>query len=131
MILGVGIDLLDIKRVDRLYSKFKEKFAERILSKEEFSIFKNYKDKVKFLAKRFSSKESFSKAVGTGIGRGINFNDISIVPDILGKPILSLSHEASYFLETIFRKSFDKLKIDLSTTDENGYINTIVLISCL
>ena len=132
MILGVGIDLLNISRVQKLYTRFKNRFSDRILSKDELKLFveiNNIDQKINFLAKKFSAKESFSKAIGTGIGRGVNFIDISVLSDSLGKPIMYLSNDAMYTLESLFRKHFDDIKIDLSITDEDNYVNTIVVLS--
>ena len=71
MILGIGIDLLNVNRVKVLYEKYKDKLPYKILSQEELDLYKNSNKKELFIAKRFSCKESFSKALGTGIGRGI------------------------------------------------------------
>ena len=81
------------------------------------------------MSKKFCVKEAFSKAIGTGIGRGINFNDISVLNNILGKPIICLNDKAINFLEELYKLSYDKIQIDLSITDEQNFINSIVIIS--
>ena len=129
MILGVGIDLLNIKRIEKLYLKFDDKLANRILSREEFSNYKISKDKINFLAKKFCAKEAFSKALGTGIGRGINFLDITISNDILGKPIILLSDNAISSIELLLKRNIKNLQFNISMTDEDIYVNSFVIVS--
>ena len=84
MIIGIGIDLISNDRIKKIIKKFDQNFKEKIFSKNELNDFENrYKNQEKltqnainFFAKRFASKEAFSKALGIGIGRGIDFNDI-------------------------------------------------------
>ena len=129
MILGIGVDLLNINRVEKLYLKFGDKLADRILSEEEFGNYKKSKNKINFLAKKFCAKEAFSKALGTGIGRGINFSDITISNDILGKPIIFLSDNGFYFLEKLYKKNTKNIQFNLSITDEDPFINCFAIIS--
>ncbi len=129
MILGIGVDLLNINRVEKLYSKFGDKLADKILSEEEFGNYKKSKNKINFLAKKFCAKEAFSKALGTGIGRGINFSDITISNDILGKPIIFLSDNGFYFLEKLYKKNTKNIQFNLSITDEDPFINCFAIIS--
>ena len=129
MILGIGVDLLNINRVEKLYLKFGDKLADRIISEEEFGNYKKSKNKINFLAKKFCAKEAFSKALGTGIGRGINFSDITISNDILGKPIIFLSDNGFYFLEKLYKKNTKNIQFNLSITDEDPFINCFAIIS--
>ena len=72
MIYGIGLDLIEIERIENVYNKQKQKFVERILSKEEqikFNSFSQQKRKIEYLAGRFATKEAFSKALGTGLGK--------------------------------------------------------------
>ena len=129
MILGIGVDLLNILRIEDLYSKFGDKFARRILSDEELKNFNKSTNKINFLAKRFCAKEAFSKAIGTGIGRGVDFVDITIANNILGKPIILMSDKGFSFLEEIFKKDIKNMQFDISITDEKPYVNCFVIIS--
>lgn len=131
MILGIGIDLLNIERVEILFSKFgDDRLFNKILTEEEINEYKkSQKNPVNFLAKKFSAKEAFSKALGTGIGRGINFSDITIKNDILGKPIIVLNDKGCNFLENYYKLDFKNLQIDLSITDEKPFVNCFVIIS--
>ncbi|GGI41307.1 holo-ACP synthase [Mammaliicoccus stepanovicii] len=88
MIHGVGIDLIEIDRIQKWYTKT-PKMAEKILTQDEHDIFDKIKlesRKCEFLAGRFAVKEAFSKAMGTGIGKSYGFHDINCIPDENGKP---------------------------------------------
>lgn len=131
-IFGIGIDLLDSRRVYKLYEKYEHKLTEKILSENEILFLdkiKNKDRKINYIAKRFSAKESFLKALGIGLGRGIKFNDIEIANDELGKPNLNLNDEATKIVENLYKMSIIYIKFDLSITDERNLINTITIIS--
>ena len=119
MILGIGTDLVDVRRVEALLEKHGLRFIEKTFTKEEVLLSEKYttpKLKAMFFAKRFAAKESFSKAVGVGIGEHIKFLDLSVENDLKGKPLLSVrGRTLDFFLEY-----FDnhKIKIDLSLSDE-------------
>lgn len=107
MIKGIGIDIIELKRIEDLIKKQK-KFSERILTKGERETYLRLSErrKIEFLAGRFAAKEAFSKAYGTGIGRELSFQDIEIMTDDKGKPVivkpfskgvhLSISHSEAY-----------------------------------
>lgn len=135
MILGVGIDLLKLKRIEDIYSKFQDKALEKVLSYEEINFLKNnkkYSNKIEnFLAKRFSVKESFLKAIGIGMGRGIDLVDISVINDSLGKPEIFLNKKAVDFIEKKYNVKINNVKIDVSISDDDCIINSIVIISLI
>ncbi|WP_455660796.1 holo-ACP synthase [Pradoshia sp.] len=89
MIKGIGLDIVELDRVRDLLAR-KPKFASRILTPAEMEIFASLGERrrVEWFAGRFSAKEAFSKAVGTGIGKGLSFQDISIIQEKSGKPII-------------------------------------------
>jgi holo-[acyl-carrier protein] synthase len=96
MIYGIGIDLTEIQRVEQVWKK-NYNFVKRVLTPAELKVFENYKGqrKAEFIAGRFSAKESFSKAFGTGIGSAVTFQDLEIIPDtVTGKPIFTLYPQA-------------------------------------
>lgn len=108
MIIGVGIDIVELERIEQLMVK-NEKFIDRILTEEEKAIFSQLspKRKVEFAAGRFAAKEAYAKAIGTGIGKDVSFQDIQIINDGNGKPIavsnmkdcrihVSISHSRDY-----------------------------------
>ncbi|MCC5895335.1 MAG: holo-ACP synthase [Alkalibacterium sp.] len=94
MIVGVGLDVVDIERISKAYIK-KPSFAERVLTYKELELFNTLSGsrQIEFLAGRFSAKEAFSKALGTGIGK-VTFLDVEILPDTLGKPVITNSPHA-------------------------------------
>ena len=91
MIIGIGLDVVEIDRINKAYIR-RESFPQRVLTGRELEIFSGLKGKrkIEFLAGRFSVKEAFSKALGTGIGK-VGFLDIEILPDQSGKPIVTQS----------------------------------------
>lgn len=93
-IKGIGTDLLDQKRIATVVEKQGERFAKRILTSQELSTWADLDYSINYLAKRFCGKEAISKALGTGIAKGISFQQMSITSDPLGKPIVTLSGQA-------------------------------------
>ncbi|GIP41062.1 holo-[acyl-carrier-protein] synthase [Paenibacillus sp. J31TS4] len=93
MIIGVGIDLVEISRVKRLMEgPSGERFVQRILTPEELRLAEDRKGRLhEYVAGRFAAKEAVAKALACGIGRQVGFQDIEILPDPLGKPECSLS----------------------------------------
>ena len=116
-ILGIGVDIVKNKRIkDLIKNKI---FINRIFGKKEIMISKKFFDKTNYFAKRFSAKEALVKALGTGFRNNLNFKDIQILNDKLGKP---------YFLKTkkidsIILRKFKIRKYDLflSISDEKDY----------
>jgi holo-[acyl-carrier protein] synthase len=132
MILGIGIDLLDKGRIEKLFYKFNEKVIEKFLSVDEisvFSVFGSDNKKINFLAKRFSAKESLLKAMGIGIGRGILMRNISILNNELGKPYVEFDEITKNFIDNFFKISNKDIDFNISITDEKNLINTIAIIS--
>jgi len=116
MIFGIGTDLVEIKRIESINSI--DKFANKILSKNELSIFNSLKEekKITFLSKQFAGKEAISKAIGTGITKQTRFKDIEILRDENGKPILNAIDG--------FKKYMNDLgitKTHVSLSDERNY----------
>lgn len=133
MILGVGTDLISVSRIQNLIFKFKEKFEEKVFTQNEIS--KAQKKKVsdddflqraKFYAKRFAAKEAFSKALGLGIGRGVDFKDIEIENDDLGKPTIRILNQKEEFIKSHF--NCQKFAIHLSLSDEETMASAFVII---
>ncbi len=115
--IGIGVDIVDNKR---LKSSIKNKnFINRIFSKKEIQISKKYKDKTKYFSKRFAAKESFAKAIGTGIRNGINFKDIQIVNDRLGKPYYLINLKLKNLVKK--NKKVKNFDLFLSIADEKEY----------
>lgn len=89
MITGIGLDVVELERIEKIDQR-SSKFRNRILTEKELILYNNYTGirRLEFLAGRFSGKEAFSKAKGTGIGASCQFTDIEIIPDSNGKPEL-------------------------------------------
>ncbi|MEJ2142487.1 MAG: holo-ACP synthase [Gammaproteobacteria bacterium] len=99
MIFGIGTDIVRIERMQHGLDRYGDKFAERILSAEEFSEFKKTETGARFLAKRFAAKEATAKAMGTGFRDGLSLKHIFVGHDEKGKPILNYTQQASTFME--------------------------------
>jgi holo-[acyl-carrier protein] synthase len=88
MIFGIGTDIVEVSRIELLLARYGEAFAQRILTVEEWLDFEQSTIKARFLAKRFSAKEAFAKALGCGLRAPATFQNISVTHDDLGKPVL-------------------------------------------
>lgn len=86
MIVGIGIDIVDVSRIDRLLGKYGDQFAQRVLATEERPAFAASSRPVWFLANRFAAKEALSKALGTGLRYPVTLHAISVCSDSAGKP---------------------------------------------
>jgi len=118
MIKGIGIDIIDIKRIKSIMEKFGEKFYEKILTEKEIAYCKSYKAKPEpHFAGRFASKEAYSKALGTGISKEFKWKDIEILNDERGKPYIHHKVENEY--------SKYKFHVSISHTDE--YATAVVI----
>tara|TARA_Y100000996_G_scaffold343350_1_gene280952 strand:- start:146 stop:529 length:384 start_codon:yes stop_codon:yes gene_type:complete len=124
-LFGVGTDII---RVNRLKKSLKKKsFLSRIFNMEEIIKCKRKKKNLNCFAKRFAAKEAFSKALGTGISKGINFNEIIVLNEKSGKPYIKLINTTKKIVETKLKKK--KFKISLSIADEIEYAVAFVTIS--
>ncbi len=94
MIKGIGIDSIELDRIERIYKEYGERFLDRIYAPEEKAYSLRYKDPVPRLAARFAAKEACMKALGTGWNRGVRWRDIVVVNSPSGKPELRLSGKA-------------------------------------
>ena len=116
-ILGIGVDIVENKR---LKNSIKNKsFISRLFTLLEIKNSKSVKNKSTYFSKKFAAKESFSKALGTGFRKGLNFKDVEILNDNLGKPYFRLNNKTKkIILKTLKVKNFD---IFLSISDEKEY----------
>ena len=124
-IFGIGTDIVKISRIKK---GFKNKlFVSRLFNREEILKCKKTKNFYNCFAKRFAAKEAFSKALGTGISNGINFNEIIILNKKSGKPYISIIGKTKKVLNKKLKKK--KSKISLSLSDEKKYAVAFVTIS--
>lgn len=91
MIIGIGTDMVDVRRIETVYGRFGTRFSNRVLNPDERLVFQAKKYSINFLAKRYAVKEAAAKALGVGIGARANLHDISIVNDAAGAPSLHLT----------------------------------------
>ena len=125
-IFGLGSDIVDINRIKKALKN--KDFIKKIFSKNEIKIIKaKLKTSINYCAKRFAAKEAFSKAIGTGISSGINFNEIAVLNNKSGKPYINLKGETKKKVKKIFKQK--KTKISLSLSDERDYAVAFVTIS--
>ncbi|MEC6987128.1 MAG: holo-ACP synthase [Pseudomonadota bacterium] len=124
-IFGVGTDIVKIKRIRK--SLKNKLFLRRIFSTDEILRCSRTKNSANCFAKRFSAKEAFSKALGTGISKGINFNEIIILNEKNGKPFIKLISQTKKNVEKKLKGK--KFKIALSLSDEKDYAVSFVTIS--
>ena len=117
MIIGIGVDLCEIDRIREAIRRHGDHFTHRILTIDERTEFDSLTQSMRpsFLAKRFAAKEAVAKALGTGIGRGFGFHDITITHDALGKPMVSLNSENQAL------KDAPAYRIHLSISDERTH----------
>jgi len=124
-IFGIGTDIVN---VDRIKNSLKNKsFIKRIFNEKEVSKCKKINNSINCFAKRFAAKEAFSKALGTGIANGINFNEIVILNKKSGKPYISIIGQTKKTLKKKFKNK--NSKISLSLSDEKKYAVAFVTIS--
>ena len=124
-IFGIGTDIVS---VDRIKNSLKnKKFIGRIFNEKEILKCKKNNNSVNCYAKRFAAKEAFSKALGTGISNGINFNEIIVLNKKSGKPYISIIGQTKKILKKKFKRK--KSKISLSLSDEKKYAVAFVTIS--
>ena len=124
-IFGIGTDIISIVRIKN--SLKNRNFIQRIFNKKEILKCKKTKNSFSCFAKRFAAKEAFSKALGTGISNGINFNEIVILNKKSGKPYITVIGQTKKILNKKFKRK--KIKISLSLSDEKKYAVAFVTIS--
>jgi holo-[acyl-carrier protein] synthase len=125
-IFGIGTDIVNIKRIQKTL-KNNRNFKKRIFSNNEINYCEKKNNPSSFYAKRFAAKEALSKALGTGIRKGINFKDIQIVNNKYGKPTIKLKGSTASFLKKKLKKK--KYSIYLSLSDDIPWAQATVIVS--
>jgi len=126
-ILGIGTDIVNIDRMKKILNKKNNNFKKKIFSNKEIIYCEKRKYPHSFFAKRFAAKEALSKALGTGIRKGINFKDIEVSNDNLGKPSIKLKGSTAIFLKKKIKKK--KYSIYLSLSDDSPWAQATVIVS--
>ena len=116
-ILGIGVDIIENKRLKKSIKN--KNFLSRLFTLIEIKNSRFIKNKSVYFSKKFAAKESFSKALGIGFRKGLNFKDIEILNDNLGKPYFRLNNKTKKIISKVLKvKNFD---IFLSISDEKEY----------
>jgi len=126
-IFGIGTDIVNIERIDLSLKKYGSIFKKRNFSKREILYCDKKKNPSAFYAKRFAAKEAFSKALGTGIRKGIDLKNIEISNNALGKPSILLKGKIANYLEKKIKSR--KYYIHLSLSDDKPWAQATVIIS--
>ena len=126
-ILGIGVDIIENKRIKNSIKN--HRFKERVYSSKELKQSTLSKDKIGYFSKRFAAKEAFAKALGTGFRNNLNFKDIEIINDKLGKPYYSKTKKITKIVKKEFKvKSFNCF---LSISDEKEYSTAFTVIQSI
>ncbi|MEN8197222.1 MAG: holo-ACP synthase [Pseudomonadota bacterium] len=130
MILGIGNDLIDIRRVEKSLERFGGRFVERIFTETEQRKSDKRANRAASYAKRFAAKEACSKALGTGFRNGVFWRDLGVVNMPSGKPTMALTGGALDRLAEMTPAGM-KVQIDLTITDDFPLAQAIVIISAI
>ncbi|MFP6696036.1 MAG: holo-ACP synthase [Alphaproteobacteria bacterium] len=130
MIIGIGNDLIDIRRIERTLERFGDRFIQRIFTPLEQKKAERRRNRVETYAKRFAAKEACSKALGTGFRKGVFWCDLGVVNLPGGKPSMELTGGALKRLQELTPAGM-KAQIDLTLTDEPPLGQAIVIISAV
>jgi len=128
VIIGLGSDMIDIRRVERTLERFGERFIERVFTPVERAKAERRRTRVETYAKRFAAKEACAKALGTGLRRGVFWRDMGVVNLPGGRPTIQLTGGALKRLAEITPPGH-AARIDVSITDEYPLAQVTVLIS--
>jgi holo-[acyl-carrier protein] synthase len=130
MIIGLGSDIVDVRRIARVVDKYGERFLGRIFTAAERAKAERRATRIETYAKRFAAKEACAKALGTGFRRGVFWRDLGVVNLPGGKPTMKLTGGALQRLRAITPAGCD-VTIDVSLTDEGPTAQAIVIISAV
>ena len=130
MILGLGSDLVDTRRIERTLARFGDRFVARCFTETERQRSERRADRAGSYAKRFAAKEACSKALGTGFRRGVFWRDMGVVNLRGGKPTMALTGGAAARLAEITPPGM-AAQIDVSLTDEYPLAQAIVIITAV
>jgi len=130
MIIGLGSDLIDIRRIERTLERFGERFIKRIYTEGERAKAERRATRVETYARRFAAKEACSKALGTGFRKGVFWRDMEVINLPSGKPTMRLTGGAAERLQSLTPSGMTT-QIDISLTDEPPTAQAIVIITAV
>jgi holo-[acyl-carrier protein] synthase len=130
VILGIGSDLIDIRRIEKTIARFGDRFLDRVFTPEERARSDRRANRIESYAKRYAAKEACSKALGTGFRRGVYWRDLGVVNLPGGRPSLVLTGGALERLKALTPPGL-AARIDVTLTDEPPIAQALVIISAV
>ena len=130
MILGIGNDIIDIRRIEKTLERFGDRFVQRLFTETEQRRSERRRLRAASYAKRFAAKEACSKALGTGLRQGVFWRDMGVTNLPSGKPTLELTNGALVRLQKLTPEGM-QAQIDLTITDDFPQAQAIVIISAV
>ena len=130
MIIGIGSDLCDVRRIERVIARHGDRFLERIFTATERAKAERRRTRVETYAKRFAAKEACAKALGTGFRGGVFWRDLGVVNLSSGRPTMQLTGGALDRLNAITPPNHEA-RIDVTITDEGSMAHAIVIITAV
>ncbi len=125
MIFGIGIDIIDIRRVRRIILKYGDRFKKKCFNEYEINRSESRVNSIESYAKRYAAKEACAKALGTGLARGVFWKDIEVRNNEFGKPYIILHNNSKKYIKSSKNKNYN---IVLSLSDEKNYAIANVII---
>jgi holo-[acyl-carrier protein] synthase len=130
MILGIGSDITDARRIAKVIERHGERFLDRIFTATERARADKRRNRVETYAKRFAAKEACAKALGTGLRAGVWWRDLGVINLPSGRPTMQLTGGAKRRLDAITPEGYEA-RIDLTITDEGPTAHAFVVISAV
>jgi holo-[acyl-carrier protein] synthase len=130
MIIGIGNDIIDIRRVEATLARFGDRFIVRVFTETEQARSDRRAERAASYAKRFAAKEACAKALGTGLRHGVFWRDMGVVNLPSGRPTLHLTGGAAAHLARLTPEGYEA-RIDLTITDDYPLAEAVVIISCI
>ena len=130
MILGIGSDITDVRRIAKVIERHGDRFIDRVFTATERARADKRRNRIETYAKRFAAKEACAKALGTGLRAGVWWRDMGVVNLPSGRPTIELTGGAKRRLEAITPAGYEA-RIDLTITDEGPMAHAFVIISAL
>ncbi|MFY9894385.1 MAG: holo-ACP synthase [Xanthobacteraceae bacterium] len=130
MILGIGSDITDVRRIAKVIERHGDRFIDRIFTTTERAKAEKRRNRAETYAKRFAAKEACAKALGTGLRAGVWWRDIGVINLPSGRPTLALTGGAKRRLEAITPAGYEA-RIDLTITDDGPIAQAVVIISAV
>jgi len=130
MILGIGSDICDARRIAKVIERHGDRFLDRIFTATERALADRRRNRIETYAKRFAAKEACAKALGTGLRAGVWWRDMGVINLPGGRPTMNLSGGAKRRLQVITPNGYEA-RIDLTITDEGHMAHAFVVISAV